>query len=119
MFSKSNQVGYCVTFFVGAYMYKTIYYMYARSNRWVSENLTNILQTWASRRWKYDWSPLSLRQVIPNMNGNLAATGMHNSETEDLEWRYCFNEIELLIFGILNDTQVKIYNMLKLLPKTY
>jgi len=31
MFSKSNQVGYCVTFIVGAYMYKTIYYMYARS----------------------------------------------------------------------------------------
>ena len=49
------------------------------------------------------------------MNGNLAATGMHNSETEDMEWRYCFNEIELLIFGILNDTQVKLYNMLKLL----
>ena len=53
------------------------------------------------------------------MNGNLVATDMHNSETEDMEWRYCFNEIELLIFGILNDTQVKLYNMLKLLPKTY
>ena len=85
----------------------------------ISCECQQILQTWASRRRKYDWPPLSLRQVIPNMNGNIVATGMQNSETDDLESRYCFNEIELLIFGILNDTQVTLYNMLNVLPKTY
>mgnify|MGYP000750698838 CR=1 FL=1 len=81
----------------------------------ISCECQQILQTWASRRRKYDWPPLSLRQVIPNMNGNLVATGMQNSETEDLEWRYCFNEIEGLIFENLNDTQMKLYNMLKII----
>ena len=72
-----------------------------------------ILKRWASRPRKYDWPPLSLRQRIPQMNGNLVATGMKGSETELLEWRYCFNEIEKLIVESLNDTQTKLYRILK------
>ena len=50
-----------------------------------------------------------------HMNGNLVPTGMDDSETEHLEWRYCFNEIESLIVGSLNDTQVKLYKLLNII----
>jgi len=32
-----------------------------------------------------------------------------------LEWRYCFNEIESLLVECLNDTQIKLYMMLKII----
>ena len=31
------------------------------------------------------------------MNGNLVSMGMLDSETNQLEWCYCFNEVESLI----------------------
>ena len=77
----------------------------------------HILLKWASRPRKYDWPPLSLRQTISHMNGNLVAKGMKGSETEHLEWRYCFNEIESLILESLNDTQTKLYMMLKIINR--
>ena len=51
------------------------------------------------------------------MNGNLVSTGMLDSETNQLEWRYCFNEGESLIVESLNDTQIKLYTMLKLINR--
>ena len=77
----------------------------------------HILLKWTSRPRKYDWPPLSLRQTISHMNGNLVAKGMKGSETEHLEWRYCFNEIESLILESLNDTQTKLYMMLKIINR--
>lgn len=74
----------------------------------------DILQKWLTRPRKYDWPPVNIRQAIHNMKGNLVATGMKNSETKHLEWRFCFNELELLLVDSLNDTQIKLYKMLKI-----
>ena len=51
------------------------------------------------------------------MKGNLVSTGMFDSETNQLEWRYCFNEGESLIVESLNETQIKLYTMLKLINR--
>ena len=75
----------------------------------------HILQKWVSRYRKYDWPPQSIRQTITRMYGNLVAKGMHGSDTEHLEWRYCFNEIESLLVECLTDTQIKLYMMLKII----
>jgi len=75
----------------------------------------HILQKWASRYRKYDWPPQSIRQTITRMYGNLVAKGMHGSDTEHLEWRYCFIEIESLLVECLTDTQIKLYMMLKII----
>lgn len=74
-----------------------------------------ILNKWAHRQRKYDWPPQPVREKILSMTGNLVATGMKGSETKQIEWRLCFNEIELLITESLNDTQHKLYKMLKMI----
>lgn len=74
-----------------------------------------ILQDWLRRPRKYEWPAISLRQAACNINGNLIPVGIERSETKHLERRYCFNEFELLIFASLNDTQVKLYRMLKMI----
>lgn len=73
------------------------------------------LQEWSTRQRNHEWPPVDLRQRIVRMTGNLVAKGMEGSETNHLEWRLCFNEIELLLLESFNDTQIKLYKMLKLI----
>lgn len=49
------------------------------------------------------------------MEGNVVATAGKDSRLEDSEWRYCFNEIEILLENNLNDTQMKLYKVLKMI----
>lgn len=75
----------------------------------------NALHDWQRRHRQYGWPPLSTRKAISEMRGNLVAKGLKGSETESLEWRLCFGEIELLIVQAFNDTQMKLYKLLKII----
>lgn len=74
-----------------------------------------ILQNWFSRPREHDWPPECLRKAIQQMKGNLVAAGKKGSAIENLEWRFCFNKIELLLVESFNPTQVKLYKMLKMI----
>lgn len=73
-----------------------------------------ILWEWAVRVRKYDWPPLELRQDVTKMSTNLVNEGVPGSKTEAAEWRLCFDEIELLLMENLNETQLKLYKLLKI-----
>lgn len=72
-----------------------------------------ILQAWASRPRLSGWPPLNVREKLSTMSGNVVATGLKGCTLEDLQWRLCFNSIELLLIDSLNDTQIKLYKILK------
>lgn len=76
---------------------------------------SSIIERFLRRSRNTDWPPMSLRKIIPRMNCNLVAAGKNGSETEQLEWRFCFNKIELLLVETLNDSQIKLYKMLKII----
>lgn len=81
----------------------------------ISFDCSHILQKRLGRNCENDWPPGSVREVIKQMKGNLVATGIKSSETRYLEWRLCFNEIELLLVESFNDTQLKLYTTLKMI----
>lgn len=78
---------------------------------------SSVLCTWVTRERKYDWPSVQLRERIPGMKGNLVGAGYFGCENEYVEWRLCFNEIELLLVKEWNDTQTKLYKVLKLIKK--
>lgn len=75
----------------------------------------NILFKWMTRPRNHDWPPLPVREKISKMSGNVVATGYKGSVLEDFEWRLCFNEIEIVLVENLNDTQTKLYKILKMI----
>lgn len=77
----------------------------------------SIITRWANRPRKYDWPSSDLRWQIQGMAANLVPIGVKGSNTEDHEWRICFNEIELLLMNSLNDTQIKLYKILRFIGK--
>lgn len=83
----------------------------------LSFDTQNILHDWLKRHQKHGWpSPSTLRE-ISKMRGNLVPKGVNGSSTDELEWRLSFGEIELSILKDLNDTQLKLYKMLKFINK--
>lgn len=74
-----------------------------------------ILNRWLNRPRYHDWPPLHVRQQIVDMGGNLVTAGGKDSRFEDSEWGYCFNDIEILLVVNLNDTQMKLYKVLKMI----
>lgn len=71
----------------------------------------SILQQWATRPRKQDWPPVDVRTRISQMSGNVVASGY--DDESHLIWRLCFNGIELTITQCWNDTQTKLYKLLK------
>lgn len=74
-----------------------------------------ILQQWAQRPRYADWPPAGVRDAVLLMGGNVVPTGIKGHEMESFQWRLCFNEIEVLLVENLNDTQTKLFKMLKMI----
>ncbi|KAH3712510.1 hypothetical protein DPMN_072261 [Dreissena polymorpha] len=68
----------------------------------------SILQTWANRL--RNWPP----QKVIAMGAFVAPIGFKGSAFNHLEWRICVNTAETELVNNLNDTQVKIYVILKM-----
>ena len=78
---------------------------------------TSFINRWKNRKRNVDWPPKQLIDMISEMNANVVGTGFAGSEMKDIEWRICFNEQEVLLVRSLNDTQAKLYVILKLVMK--
>ncbi|KAH3788688.1 uncharacterized protein LOC127842251 isoform X1 [Dreissena polymorpha] len=76
-------------------------------------NCPGILQKWASRTRHWP-SPNIVEKVIA-MGAFVTPIGFKGSAHNHVEWRICFNTAETELLNNLNDTQVKIYIILKMI----
>ncbi|KAH3875445.1 uncharacterized protein LOC127869393 [Dreissena polymorpha] len=73
----------------------------------------NILSKWAAR--PRHWPPTEAVQRIVSLGAVLTPIGFKGSEYQHVEWRVCFNAGEIELISNLNDTQTKLYVLLKMI----
>ncbi|KAH3874550.1 hypothetical protein DPMN_037796 [Dreissena polymorpha] len=72
-----------------------------------------ILQKWASRARQ--WPSPDIVEKATSMGAFVTPIGFKGSEPYHIAWRICFNTAEVVLVNNLNDTQVKIYVLLKMI----
>ncbi|KAH3792897.1 hypothetical protein DPMN_146398 [Dreissena polymorpha] len=75
----------------------------------------SIITRWAARH-RYWPSPDVVREVV-SLGAFVSPVGVKGSDYEHVEWRMCFNTGENVLINNLNDTQVKLYVLLKMVKK--
>ncbi|KAH3865566.1 uncharacterized protein LOC127867092 isoform X1 [Dreissena polymorpha] len=73
----------------------------------------NILSKWAAR--PRHWPPPEVAQRVVSLGAVLTPVGFKGSEYQHVEWRVCFNAGEIELISNLNDTQTKLYVLLKMI----
>ncbi|XP_052259552.1 uncharacterized protein LOC127863907 [Dreissena polymorpha] len=73
----------------------------------------NILSKWAAR--PRHWPPPEVVQRVVSLGAFLTPVGFKGSEYQHVEWRVCFNAGEIELISNLNDTQTKLYVLLKMI----
>ncbi|KAH3875272.1 hypothetical protein DPMN_038535 [Dreissena polymorpha] len=74
-----------------------------------------ILSRWAERT--RHWPPPDIVRKVVTMGSFVTPVGFKGSEYHHLEWRICFNTGENELMSSLNNTQVYIYVLLKMVVK--
>ncbi|KAH3865499.1 hypothetical protein DPMN_028538 [Dreissena polymorpha] len=72
----------------------------------------NILSKWAAR--PRHWPPAEVVQHVVSLGAFLTPVGFKGSEYQHVEWRVCFNAGEIEIVNNLNQTQINMYVLLKM-----
>ncbi|KAH3868938.1 hypothetical protein DPMN_032093 [Dreissena polymorpha] len=75
----------------------------------------SILQRWAAR--SRHWPPSNVVEKVVSMGAFLTPVGFTGSRNKNIEWRICFNTGETELMINLNDTQLKVYVLLKMIAK--
>ncbi|KAH3708341.1 hypothetical protein DPMN_067789 [Dreissena polymorpha] len=75
-------------------------------------NCPNILSKWAAR--PRSWPPPEVVQQVVSLGGFLTPVGFKGSKYPHVEWRVCFNAGEIELVNNLNETQIKLYVLLKM-----
>ncbi|KAH3865245.1 hypothetical protein DPMN_028284 [Dreissena polymorpha] len=73
----------------------------------------NILSKWAAR--PRHWPPQEAVQRVVSLGAVLTPVGFKGSKYQHVEWRVCFNAGEIELISNLNDTQTKLYVLLKMI----
>ncbi|XP_060591193.1 uncharacterized protein LOC132746132 [Ruditapes philippinarum] len=76
-----------------------------------------ILQTWKKRKRRYTWPPEYVIEAAASMQPQVVPKGSKNSDDKWREWRFCFIKSELELTSSLNETQIKLYILLKIVAK--
>lgn len=76
-----------------------------------------ILHEWLVRPRRHDWPSWELRVEVILMGANLSPVGCKKNDLQSLDWRTCFNLGEMRLVQSLNETQTKLYILLKMLLK--
>ncbi|KAH3875677.1 hypothetical protein DPMN_038951 [Dreissena polymorpha] len=72
----------------------------------------NILSKWATR--PRHWPPPEAVQKVLSLGAFLTPVGFKGSEYQHVEWRVCFNTGEIELVNNLNEIQIKLYVLLKM-----
>ncbi|XP_045195008.2 uncharacterized protein LOC123550647 [Mercenaria mercenaria] len=78
---------------------------------------TGHLQKWKERMRFNSWPGQELIEEISQMNGHVVPVGYKGSEHYHLQWRICYTEAELKLIHSLNEVQLKLYVLLKMVAK--
>ena len=70
---------------------------------------------WASRKRRYNWPSKTVIDRIVNMPSYIVPKGCKESESRGLEFRISYTLSEVQLIKTLNETQLKVYILLKLL----
>ncbi|KAH3733836.1 uncharacterized protein LOC127851216 [Dreissena polymorpha] len=73
----------------------------------------SILQRWADRR--RNWPSPTIVQKVVSLGALVTPVGFKGSDYKHVEWRICFNTGEAELVNNLNDTQAKVYVILKMI----
>ncbi|XP_052799823.1 uncharacterized protein LOC128231267 [Mya arenaria] len=77
-----------------------------------------ILTNWIKRVRPYNWPPAWLIEEVAKQEAQLVPVGCKGSKNNAMEWRICFIPGELLLTKSLNETQYKLYIVLKQVNKS-
>ncbi|XP_045165118.2 uncharacterized protein LOC123529017 [Mercenaria mercenaria] len=77
----------------------------------------HLLENWKRRPRQYDWPSRDTLDTVASMFGQLVPVGFKGSGNQRLEWRFCFIQSELKLTLCLNETQLKLYILLKMITK--
>lgn len=78
-----------------------------------------ILLKWAERPRNYNWPSHQLKSKVISTEACLVAVGSKLNGGGTDEWRICFNVAERAILEGLNETQTKLYILLKIVVKEF
>ncbi|XP_060577635.1 uncharacterized protein LOC132734798 [Ruditapes philippinarum] len=76
-----------------------------------------ILTEWKNRVRHYEWPPASLIHDVSTMEGFVVPIGHKLSEEQHFEWRICYTTAERQLITSLNETQLKLYIVIKMVNK--
>ena len=77
----------------------------------------SLLKTWCVRVRKYDWPSKRLVKQIEEMPGHVVPVGIKGHQDQLFQWRVCFTQAEIELVQTFNDTQIKVYVIMKHLSK--
>ncbi|XP_052223632.1 uncharacterized protein LOC127839338 isoform X2 [Dreissena polymorpha] len=75
----------------------------------------SILERWAARH--RHWPPPVIVQRVVSFGAYVTPVGLKGSERKNIDWRICFDTGETELVNNLNDTQAKVYVLLKFILK--
>ncbi|XP_053385719.1 uncharacterized protein LOC128550531 [Mercenaria mercenaria] len=78
---------------------------------------TDHLQKWKERKRFNSWPGKDLIEEISQMTGHVVPVGNKGRESAHLEWRITYTEAELKLIHSLNEIQIKLYILLRMVAK--
>lgn len=78
-----------------------------------------ILHEWLIRQRPHDWPSWEVRVDVVSLGANLCPVGCKQDEFHNVEWRFCFNLGEMKLVKSWNESQTKLYVILKMLLKEH
>ncbi|XP_060577636.1 uncharacterized protein LOC132734800 [Ruditapes philippinarum] len=75
---------------------------------------SSILTEWKKRVRRHEWPPASLIHDVATMEGFVVPIGHKLSEEQHFEWRICYTTAERKLITSLNETQLKLYIVIKM-----
>lgn len=77
----------------------------------------SLLRRWRERKRLYDWPNQHVIDKVASLPAFAVPIGHRGSQNEALQWRLCFTMGEMVLVHSLNNTQLHLYVLLKVIAK--
>jgi len=75
---------------------------------------TKVMDKWLTRKRLHEWPSKTLQKKIATMMGYVVPVGHKSSPNQDIEWRISYTTAEIKLVHNMDNVQVKLYVVLKL-----
>ncbi|KAL4236292.1 hypothetical protein ACF0H5_004679 [Mactra antiquata] len=80
-------------------------------------NCRHFIAAWSHRRRPHDWPSRELINEVSSLQAHVVPVGYKGSPVQFLEWRICFTLGEICLIESLNECQIKLIILLKMIAK--